>query len=111
MRIARQREYRIVCNISRRNFRISGQSRIGYPAHGRSAQTMRCQARGRRSDYESNIDLPGCQHAVQIDREIHDQLNLDRGVDIVEASKEGWDPDRKSTRLNSSHTDISRMPS
>ena len=23
----------------------------------------------------------------------------------------GWKPDRKSTRLNSSHTDISRMPS
>ena len=29
----------------------------------------------------------------------------------AEAKKTGEDPDRKSTRLNSSHTDISRMPS
>ena len=32
-------------------------------------------------------------------------------TDIVERRKEDAKADRKSTRLNSSHTDISRMPS
>ena len=30
---------------------------------------------------------------------------------MAELLHEGWITDRKSTRLNSSHTDISRMPS
>ena len=34
-----------------------------------------------------------------------------RGAALLAVSNDGLDADRKSTRLNSSHTDISRMPS
>ncbi len=32
-------------------------------------------------------------------------------LDVMMPKRNGFDVDRKSTRLNSSHTDISRMPS
>ena len=38
------------------------------------------------------------------------KLAMDQGLDLVEISPNA-DPDRKSTRLNSSHGGISRMPS
>ena len=40
---------------------------------------------------------------------IRDRINFDAGLKIAKLLKN--DEDRKSTRLNSSHTDISRMPS
>ena len=56
--------------------------------------------------YKPVLDLRETQVAIKeikdfFQRELAKQLNLTR----VSA------PDRKSTRLNSSHTDISRMPS
>ena len=45
----------------------------------------------------------------------HAKGNADRWSDIDVAAfmddADSWDPDRKSTRLNSSHSDRSRMPS
>ena len=57
-------------------------------------------------------------HKYKDSREQFEQRTHKRLIDIIAPSQKTVDalqrlemPDRKSTRLNSSHTDISRMPS
>ena len=55
--------------------------------------------------YQSIIDWEGRQHGYKIERE---SILLIEGV--VPTYRD-WETDRKSTRLNSSHRSLSRMPS
>ena len=51
-------------------------------------------------------DLKSLKIKIQLSKNVN-EISIDASLQVVEA--EGLD--RKSTRLNSSHTDISRMPS
>ena len=61
----------------------------------------------------------GGKNNVHLDYNIHPKLREQRKLNIIVYMTPNWQPewegglelDRKSTRLNSSHTDISRMPS
>ena len=55
-------------------------------------------------------DLDRPQAACQMQGEIHAREGLPRAA-LARRDADARDRDRKSTRLNSSHTDISRMPS
>ena len=56
----------------------------------------------------AHVDCPG--HADYVKNMITGAAQMDGAILVVSAT-DGPMPDRKSTRLNSSHTDISRMPS
>ena len=47
---------------------------------------------------------------VLIENDVFIKMKLDNLV-VIKEDDEIWIPDRKSTRLNSSHTTVSRMPS
>ena len=57
------------------------------------------------------VERVGHLHVIELDRDLAAKLRAHPHLSVIESDVLRVDLDRKSTRLNSSHTDISRMPS
>ena len=56
-------------------------------------------------------DNTNADWGVKIDIQKDGSVNISYDAEKVNGTKDGWNADRKSTRLNSSHDRQSRMPS
>jgi enoyl-CoA hydratase len=94
---------------------------LTYRRSGRVARiTLDRPQRGNGITMDMPVELAQCVERANIDREVHvialsgNGSGFCGGYDLVESAESlqiGQPLDRKSTRLNSSHRYISRMPS
>ena len=60
---------------------------------------------------EFTSDMSASEKKEAVKKYVADDYKEMSGSEIQEASYRDWETDRKSTRLNSSHRSLSRMPS